>query len=163
CGARSTKPMSAKEAITRVIEGGRTRSRIARAPGVIAPSLANVANADSWESDTGDDGFRNRSCRASRMTANDRSLASRASLSGTARHYNGTRARGIQTTDFDILSALSQFQLNWPTARKAVRAPPRGAQRRQAMLSAMSADPDQTPQPPPLPPALLAVWPVPVI
>jgi len=56
--------------------------------------LVSVANADSCESDTGDDGFRNRSWRASRMTANDKSLASRASLSGMARGYIGTREIG---------------------------------------------------------------------
>ena len=35
--ARPTKPSSASEAITRVIDGGRTRSRMANAPGVIGP------------------------------------------------------------------------------------------------------------------------------
>ena len=32
---------------TRVIDGGLTRSRMARAPGVIGPTLASVASADS--------------------------------------------------------------------------------------------------------------------
>ena len=76
--------------MTRVIDGGRTRSRIANAPGVIAPWFAKVASAESCDSVTGDDGLRKRSWRASRITASDRSLASRASLSGMARGYNGT-------------------------------------------------------------------------
>ena len=53
--------MSASDAMTRVIDGGRTRSRIARAPGVIAPSLYNVARADICDSVTGDWGRRKRS------------------------------------------------------------------------------------------------------
>jgi hypothetical protein len=46
--------------MTRVIEGGRTRSRMASAPGVIAPSLDKVASADICDSVTGDWGRRNR-------------------------------------------------------------------------------------------------------
>ena len=109
--------MSARDAITRVIDGGRTRSRMASAPGVIAPSLARVASADSCESVTGDEGFRNRSCRASRMTASDRSLASRASVSGTARHYNGTRAMGISTAN-DGLRWKFVILIAWPLAKR---------------------------------------------
>jgi hypothetical protein len=40
--------------------------------------------------------LRKRNWRASRMTANDKSLASRASLSGMARGYIGTREIGIR-------------------------------------------------------------------
>jgi hypothetical protein len=39
--------------MTRVIDGGRTRSRVANAPGVIGPSLASVDRADSCERETG--------------------------------------------------------------------------------------------------------------
>ena len=53
---RATKPSSASEAITRVIDGGRTRSRTANAPGVIAPSLASVDSADNCDSETGESG-----------------------------------------------------------------------------------------------------------
>jgi hypothetical protein len=56
-----------------------------------------VANADSWDSETGDDGLRNRSWRASRMTASDKSLASRASLSGMARGYTEPTKLGRRT------------------------------------------------------------------
>ena len=42
--------------MTRVIDGGRTRSLIASAPGVIGPQLDNVASADSCDNDTGDAG-----------------------------------------------------------------------------------------------------------
>ena len=58
--------------MTRVIDGGRTRSRIANAPGVIGPSLSNVASADSWDNDTGESGRRKRNCRANRTTASDK-------------------------------------------------------------------------------------------
>jgi len=44
----------------RVIDGGRTRSRSANAPGVMAPSLANVVNADSCDREIGESGRRNR-------------------------------------------------------------------------------------------------------
>ena len=54
------------------MDGGRTRSLMASAPGVIGPSLASVASADSCDNDTGDCGRRNRNCRASRITANDK-------------------------------------------------------------------------------------------
>ena len=61
CADRSTNPRSTSEAITRVIDGGRTRSRAASAPGVIGPSLNTVASADNCVSDTGESGRRNRS------------------------------------------------------------------------------------------------------
>ena len=69
--------------MTRVIDGGRTRSRMASAPGVIGPSLPSVASADSCDNDTGESGRRKRNCRANRTTASDKSLASRASGSVT--------------------------------------------------------------------------------
>ena len=80
----STNPSSASDAMTRVIDGGRTRSRTASAPGVIGPSLASVASADSCDSDTGESGRRKRNWRAKRTTASDKSLASRASASVTS-------------------------------------------------------------------------------
>ena len=90
---RSTKPRSANEAITRVIDGGRTRSLIASAPGVIGPKLANVARADSCDNDTGDCGRRNRSCRESRITASDKSLANRYRHRSQREGYDRTRSR----------------------------------------------------------------------
>ncbi len=83
CALRATNPSSASEAITRVIDGGRTRSRVANAPGVIAPSLARVDSADNCDRETGESGRRNRNWRASRMTASDKSLANRESVSFT--------------------------------------------------------------------------------
>src|SRR5690349_22435002 len=116
CGARSTSPISASEAITRVIDGGRTRSRIARAPGVIGPSLASIASADSWDNDTGDEGFRNRSWRASLITASDRSLASRASLSGMARGYTEGREAGVRTGQGRVLILVGRPRVFHRTA-----------------------------------------------
>lgn len=115
--------MSANEAITLVIDGGRTRSRIANAPGVIAPSLASVVNAESWDSETGDDGFRNRSWRESRMTANDKSLASRASLSSTAEVTTEVQTRASETANDDFGSTHCR-----PTTHQQVVVPPAGAE-----------------------------------
>src|ERR1700677_2508165 len=115
------------------MDGGRTRSRIANAPGVIGPKLANVASADSCDSDTGDCGRRNRSCRASRITASDRSLANRLSLSITGRTLR--QNAGTLTTNHRD------------------RTP-------QAMLISMSDQPGKSIEPPPLPAVLLDPWPI---
>jgi len=52
-----------------------------------------VDSAESCDSVIGEDGFRKRNWRASRMTASDKSLANPASLSGMARGYNGISGR----------------------------------------------------------------------
>jgi hypothetical protein len=68
--------------------------------------------------------------------------------------------------DFDTFSAPQQYQFrlpDFPESEQYRHSPARRPRRCRAMLSAMSAQPDQSPVPPPLPPALLAMWPVPVI
>ena len=79
--------------MTRVIDGGRTRSRSANAPGVIAPSLASVDSADNCDKDTGDSGRRNRNWRANRITASDKSLANRESTSFTKQRIASNSSR----------------------------------------------------------------------
>src|SRR4051794_23928496 len=82
--------------MTLVIEGGRTRSLMARALGVIGPSLASVASADSCDSETGDSGRRKRNCRANRTTASDKSLARRASASVTSQRVPIARGKSVR-------------------------------------------------------------------
>ena len=94
-----TPRMGGDRQTTRVMDGGRTRSRVANTPGVIGPSLASVDNADSCESETGEFGRRNRNCRARRITASDRSLTRRASTSFTRQRVPSTsrESRGNQS------------------------------------------------------------------
>lgn len=96
CALRATNPSSASEAITRVIEGGLTRSRRANAPGVMAPSFARVDSADNCDSDIGDSVRRNLNWRANRITARDRSLANRESTSFTLQRIASASSRAQQ-------------------------------------------------------------------
>ena len=139
CAFRATNPSSASEAITRVIDGGRTRSRSANAPGVIAPSLARVDSADNCDKETGESGRRNRNWRANRITASDKSLANRESISFTRQR---------------IASGSSYAEQNTTGFR---RSPTEGIG-----WSPMSSEPPEAaePEPPALPAILLEPWPV---
>jgi len=62
--------------MTRVIDGGCTRSLAARAPGLMAPSRCKVASTESWVSEICESARRPRRWRVKRTTASDSSLAS---------------------------------------------------------------------------------------
>lgn len=79
------------------------------------------------------------------MTANDKSAANRALLSGTARGYNQTTKTGVRNGEPRPLAD-----------RPTITGIPGGMLRRE-----MTDQP--APEPPPLPPALLAVWPIIVV
>ena len=108
-------------------------------PASSRPPCANVASADNCDSDTGDSGRRKRNCRANRMTASDKSLASRASASFT---WQRVPTSLPEPTKHDRLTSVVSDRLGWS-----------------AMAATTPAQPDG-PEPPAVARCLLEPWPV---